>query len=220
MPAASGLAGCGPAASASTIGSAESRPSVTGTAGPVTPNDTVSARLDRARILGDSTARVWLIMVSDFQCPYCKQFHDASFATLERDYVATGMVRMAFVNYPLPMHQNAWPAAEVAMCSGVQGRFWPMHDALFVAQHAWAERKPAGPALDSIARSVGVDITALDRCVSSHAARALIQADVDRSEKAGVNSTPTVIIGGRLLIGVQPTENYRHALDSALAAAK
>ena len=170
--------------------------------------------------MGDSTARVWFIMVSDFQCPYCKEFHDASFAALEHDYVASGKVRMAFVNYPLPMHQNAWPAAEVAMCAGAQGRFWPIHDALFVGQHSWAERQPPGPALDSIARTVGVDPAALDKCVSAHLARPLIQADVDRSEKAGVNSTPTVIIGGRLLVGVQPTQNYRRALDSALAAAK
>lgn len=216
----SALSGCGPAAGAVSAGSPAASPVASATTGAPAPGDSVSARLDRARILGDSTARVWLIMVSDFQCPYCKQLHDASFSALQREYVATGKVRMAFVNYPLPMHQNAWPAAEAAMCAGAQGRFWPMHDALFVGQSAWAEQRAPAVALDSLAHTVGVDTAAFHRCIASHSARPLIQADVDRSERAGVSSTPTVIIGSRLLVGVQPTENYRHALDSALAVAK
>lgn len=186
-------------------------------AAPVASGDTLSAQMDRGRIKGDSSAKVWLIMVSDFQCPYCKQWHDESFAALERDYVAGHRVRLAFVNYPLPIHANAWPAAEVAMCSAVQGKFWPIHDALFASQDRWISRRPPSAVLDSIAASVGVDTVALDKCVATHAAKPLIQADIDRSDRAGVRSTPTVIIGGKLVVGAQPTENYRKALDSALA---
>jgi predicted DsbA family dithiol-disulfide isomerase len=65
-----------------------------------------------------------------------------------------------------------------------------------------------------------VDVHALDACVSSHAPDALIQADFDRAVRAGVQSTPTVIIGKQLLGGVRPTDAYRHALDTALAGAK
>src|SRR5208282_4061242 len=116
--------------------------------------------------------------LSDFQCPYCRQFHDQSFSALRQEYVTTGKVRMAYINYPLPIHANAWPAAETAMCAGLQGKFWPVHDALFAAQSAWAEKKVAQPILDSIARVAGADTAALDRCVSTHAARPLILADV------------------------------------------
>ena len=179
-----------------------------------------SAKLDQSRILGDSTAHVWFIMISDFQCPYCKQFHDESFEALRKDYVATGKVRMAYINFPLPIHLNAWPAAEAAMCAGAQGKFWPMHDVLFSSQSAWEERRPAVQAIDSLANSVGVDTAALDRCVTQHVANALIDADMARAEHAGARSTPTVIIGSRILIGVQPTANYRRAIDSALATTK
>ena len=182
--------------------------------------DSSSARFDRSRIMGDSAARVWFIMVSDFQCPYCKEWHDASFAALEREYVQTGKVRMAFINFPLQVHPNAIPAAEVAMCAGTQGKFWVMHDVLFNTQERWAPRFPVMPVLDSLAGASGVDVHALDACVSSHAPDPLIQADFDRAARAGVKSTPSVIIGKQLLAGVQPTDNYRHALDSALAGAK
>ena len=182
--------------------------------------DTISAKLDQARITGDSTAHVWFIMISDFQCPYCKQFHDESFEALRKDYVATGKVRMAYINFPLPIHQNAWPAAEAAMCAGVQGKFWPMHDVLFSSQSAWEEKHPAEPAIDSLANSVGVDTVALDRCVTQHVTKALIDADVARADHAGARSTPTVIVGSKIMIGVQPTANYRRAIDSALATTK
>jgi protein-disulfide isomerase len=127
---------------------------------------------------------------------------------------------MAYINFPLPIHQNAWPAAEAAMCAGAQGKFWPMQDVLFSSQSAWEEKRPPVPALDSLANSVGVDTVALDRCVTQHVANGLIDADMARAEHAGTRSTPTVIIGSRVLIGVQPTANYRRAIDSALAITK
>src|SRR5438105_1480947 len=85
------------------------------------PRDSISDRADRGRILGDTAAQVWLIMASDFQCPFCKQWHDAKFAEIMKEYVTPGRVRLAFLNYPLQQHQNAIPAAEAAMCASVQG---------------------------------------------------------------------------------------------------
>jgi protein-disulfide isomerase len=213
-----GIAACTPSAGAADRATAAGT-TATASAGAHAP-DTASATLDHSRILGDTTARVWFIMISDFQCPYCKQFHDESFAALRNDYVATGKVRMAYINFPLPIHQNAWPAAEAAMCAGAQGKFWPMHDVLFSAQEAWAEQHPAVHVIDSLATTIGVDTIALDRCVSQHVSKALIDADADRAERAGARSTPTVIIGSKVLVGVQPLANYRRELDSALAKAK
>jgi protein-disulfide isomerase len=46
----------------------------------------------------------------------------------------------------------------------------------------------------------------------------MIRADQDRAERAGVQSTPTIIIGNKLIAGAQPTDNFRRALDAALAA--
>ena len=75
-------------------------------------NDSVSARADRARIRGAETATVWLVEISDFQCPFCKQWHDETFAKIDQEYVKTGKVRMAYLNFPLTrIHKNAQVAA-------------------------------------------------------------------------------------------------------------
>ena len=43
------------------------------------PDSVLLRRADHARILGDPGASVWVVEVSDFQCPYCRQFHDQSY---------------------------------------------------------------------------------------------------------------------------------------------
>jgi protein-disulfide isomerase len=183
-----------------------------------TAADSFTQRIDAARILGDSTAKVWMIMVSDFQCPYCKQWHDESFAALRHEYVDNGKVRLAYYNFPLSMHPNAVPAAEAAMCAGAQNKFWPMHDALFAAQATWAPLPDPSRIFDSLATKVGLDVSTFNSCRTTHATLSMIKADQDRAERAGVQSTPTIIIGNKIIAGAQPTDNFRRALDAALAA--
>ena len=181
--------------------------------------DPLVARADSARIRGNPSAKVWMILASDFQCPYCKMWHDSSDFTIRREYIDNGKVRLAFVNFPINSHQNAIPAAEYAMCAAAQDKFWQMHDALFASQNRWAALEKPGPVFEEIAGSAGVDVTALRACVSAHKMRPLIEADREKAMKAGVNATPSFFIGGQLLEGVQPASEMRKALDAALAGA-
>jgi protein-disulfide isomerase len=162
---------------------------------------------------------VWVIEVSDFQCPFCKTWHDSTYRALRREFVTPGTIRLAYVNYPLPNHQNALPAAEAAMCAGAQGKFWEMHDGLFDTQDTWAEMPNASTVFDSVARAAGVDVPAMRACVEQGAMRALIQADADRAQESGVQATPSFIIGGDVLIrGAQPIAAFRRAIAQKLAA--
>ncbi len=183
--------------------------------------DSVSAFADRARIRGAETAKVWLVEVSDFQCPFCKQWHDETFAKIDQEYVKTGKIRMAYLNFPLSrIHKNAQVAAEAAMCAGVQGKFWELHNSLFQTQPRWAESKTPLIVFDSLARAAGVELKGWDRCMTSHATAKLIEADRDRSSKAGVESTPTFFVGDRALAGAYPVDTFRVAIDQALAKLK
>jgi protein-disulfide isomerase len=183
-------------------------------------SSTLLAKADRGRIRGDSSAKLWVVMVSDFQCPYCRQWHDEVFATVMRDYVATGKVRVAYLNYPLSIHQNAMPAAEAAMCASVQGKFWEMHDAIFRAQEEWAGLPNPKLVFDSLAKSVGVSAEPYRSCIESGATRPMILADEQRATTAGVRATPTFFIGNGELEGAVPLPEFRVALDKALASAR
>ena len=198
--------------------SAAAAPSASSAAVPAASgaSDSISARADRGRIMGDSTATVWLVMASDFQCPFCKQWHDSSFSNIVQKYVKSGRVRMAYLNMPLSIHQFAVPAAEAAMCASVQDKFWPMHDSLFTTQTIWERLQSPASFFDTLANHNHVDMGPWRTCVSQHLTRPLIEADYDRARQTGVTSTPTFIVGATKLASADA--NVAGALDAALAA--
>src|SRR5919108_2442400 len=184
-----------------------------------TAPDTLTARVDAARIQGNPTAPVWVVEISDFQCPFCKTWHDSVYRALRREFVTPGVIRLAYINYPLPNHPNALPAAEAAMCAGAQNKFWEMHDGLFESQRVWGPLPNAAAVFDSVARAKGVDVAAMRRCIESKTTHALILADAERAQESGVQGTPSFIVGGDVMLrGMQPIEAFRKAIGRKLAA--
>src|ERR1700704_1331745 len=137
--------------------------------------DSDGVKADLARIQGSPNAPVWVIEVSDFQCPYCKQWHDETYPVFRDEFVRTGKVRLAYVNFPLSQHQYAWPAAGAAMCAGAQGKVWGMHDALFNTQSKWEALAAPASFFDSLARAQGVDVERWRHCVQSGKMKPWIQ---------------------------------------------
>lgn len=182
--------------------------------------DPLLARADSSRIAGAETAGVWMLEISDYQCPYCKSWHDETYPAILRDYVQTGKVRIAYVNFPLPMHQHARITAEAAMCAGAQQQYWRYHDGLFATQARWAAMPNPRPLLDSLARASQIDVAAFGRCLDGGTMRPVVDADVARMEAAGIRSTPTFLIGDQRIEGAAPLADFRKVLDAAVAAAR
>lgn len=183
-----------------------------------TAKDARIARADRGRIRGRSDG-VWLVVISDYQCPFCKKWHEETEPLIERDYVKTGKVQVAYINYPIAsIHPNAAPAHEVAMCAAEQDRFWPVSDALFRTQGLWKSRRDIDVFLDSLSRTIPLDRPRYERCLRSGEMRPLVEADIERATRIGVGSTPSFLVGGRPIIGAQPYDAFKRAIDAALAA--
>ncbi len=185
-----------------------------------TTTDSLAKLADASRIQGSPSAKVWVIEVSDFQCPYCKEWHDATYDMVLNDYVKTGKVRMAYVNFPLSIHAHAHQAAIAAMCAGAQDKFWPMHDALFASQSSWETQADPAASFDSLAKSVGVNETQYKSCLTSPAIEALIAGDQERAREGGVTATPSFWVAGKLIEGAIPTTEMKTAIEQALAGAK
>lgn len=194
-------------------------PQPEGEARSVALDDARVTRADAARIKGSPDARVWVLIVSDFQCPYCKQFHDVRAAELEREFVEPGTVRLAYINYPLRQHANAMPSAEAAMCAGAQDRFWPYHDRVFETVDEWATMPNPQQVFEGIASELSLDMAAFRQCLEDDVMLPMIRADYQRGTEAGVHSTPTFIIGQQLVEGVAPLATFRTAIAEAVAAA-
>src|SRR6266480_4063847 len=168
-----------------------------------------------ARTRGRSDAPVTVYEMSDFQCPYCREFALGTLPLLEREYVQAGKVRFVYINLPLSsVHKNAATAAELAVCAARQERFWPMHDLLFRHQSQWSALASPRAYLRALGDSAGLDSARLTQCVASGAAAAEVQRDAERARRSGATSTPTFYIEGALLEGAAPITVFRAVLDS------
>jgi protein-disulfide isomerase len=170
-----------------------------------------------SRSKGSPKAPVTVYEMSDFQCPYCRQFALETFPQLEREYIRSGKVRWVFINFPLTsIHSHASAAAEVALCGAQQQKFWRVHDLLFQYQQTWAPLKEAGPFFVSLADSSRLSKKELLACLESAETRKSVQADAEGAARSGATSTPTFYIEGGLLEGAQSLSVFRQVLDSVL----
>jgi protein-disulfide isomerase len=172
--------------------------------------------LREARTKGRADAPVTVYEMSDFQCPWCARFARETLPALEREYIATGRMRLVYVNFPLPMHRNAVPAAELAMCAARQGRFWPVHDLLYRHQSRWEGLDQPGELFLDLADSAGANREETVRCLRNAEVRSLVRSDAEGAYRSGARSTPTFYIEGGLLVGAQPIQVFRQVLDSIL----
>jgi protein-disulfide isomerase len=179
---------------------------------------------------GNASAKVTVVEVSDYHCPYCRRQNLQTMPQLMADYVNTGKVKYVFLDYPIAqLHPDAFLSHEAAACAGDQGKYWQMHDLLFTNSPAREVSQ-----LTANAGMLGVDTKKFDECMnegkgSKHAAA--IRQNIARMQQLGVGGTPLVLIGltpppgspmkvVSFVYGAQPYPEFKSALDKALAEAK
>ena len=100
-------------------------------------------------------------------------------------------VRMVFKHLPLPMHAQAEPAALAAIAAQRQGKFWEMHDGLFMTQQ-WTPNT-----VTETATRVGLDMTRFQADLNSQETRMQLAKDRADAQAAEVNATPSIFVNGR-----------------------
>ncbi|HET9529575.1 MAG TPA: thioredoxin domain-containing protein, partial [Blastocatellia bacterium] len=156
---------------------------------------------------GPSEAPVTIIEFSDFQCPYCKQ----ATKTVEEVIRAYGdSVRVVFKHLPLPMHADAFKAAQAAVCADRQGKFWQYHDRLFNSSDLKTD------SLKKHGAELGLNTSEFDSCLESDSSRAVVLKNMQQARQADIQGTPTFLINGRLLRGARSIDDFRKAIDELL----
>ena len=174
------------------------------------PRQSVSAGKSPAK--GGASAQVEVIEFADFQCPFCL----AAAPTVKQVMETYGdRIRLVYRNYPLPNHPQAQPAAEAAQCANEQGQFWPYHDRLFGEAGKLSDADLKKAAVD-----LGMNAERFNACVDEHRYKAVVEADQQAGNEAGVNGTPAFFINGRLLSGAQPFEAFKRIIDEELELKK
>lgn len=173
-------------------------------------------------LLGNPKAPVQVLEFADFECPACGQFFVLTEPDVRTKLIETGQISYRFLDLPLPVHKNTWPASLAAACANEQGKFFEMHDQLFMGQDKWngeATSRPKGVFKD-YAKAIGLDVDKWGSCFDSQKYVRNIQANRREGERRRVASTPTFVIGSRMVPGSISYDKFKAYVDSALADAK
>jgi protein-disulfide isomerase len=193
-----------------------SRPKVSSIPANVTiqPADTAGFR---GYLKGSESAPVVITEYADYQCPFCQTFATLQMPAIEERLIKTGRLRWRYRDFPLQQHQFARLAAHSAACADEQGKYWEQHDRIYEGQSEWS----AGDAEDHFrgyAKALGMDPGKYDECMESGRYAGRIQASYEEGVRAGVSSTPTLLVGDRLYRGRIDSDAIRRLVDSLAPA--
>ena len=163
-------------------------------------------RTKDAPSIGDSKAPVTVVEYSDFECPVCRNLHDAMRGLLPN----YPQVRLVFMDYPLEqIHPWARTAALAGRCAYAQKpqAFWKMYDLIYDNQDVIAAGN-AYQKMTDFAVQTGLDLDSFKACMAGPEAAAAVDASVANGRELEVGSTPTIFVNGRRIVGADP-----HALE-------
>jgi protein-disulfide isomerase len=183
----------------------------------------VDSKQDHVR--GKSSADVSLIEYTDFECPFCKQFHGTPKALLDR---YQGHVNWVIRNYPLPFHDPAARkealAAECVAQLGGNDNYWKYADSVFANTKSNGGGLPEEKSVEKLAEATGVKSAALTKCMNDDAAIKRVEQDIADGNAAGVSGTPTTIVRNNktgvseAVVGALPSGGLEPAIERMLNA--
>jgi protein-disulfide isomerase len=103
---------------------------------PAGPAANATLSLQNIVVRGSTAATAAIVEFADYECPFCGRHATLALPEIRREYVSSGKIRYAFVDFPLEIHPHAFKAAEAVLCAGGQNKYWEMHDRLLENQNA------------------------------------------------------------------------------------
>jgi len=188
-------------------------------------NGIVQISLDDDPLLGDFNAPITIVEFGDFQCPFCKRFHQLTLPELKSNYIDKGIVNLVWKDFPIQsIHQNAVATSIAGECADDQGVFWELHDRFFVEQGNW-QGLPTNIAINDFKRyasELGVDQTEFNSCLDSQRYLQEVLDDFSYGSRSGVTGTPAFFIGNEKtgfikITGAQPFSVFQSVIESLLA---
>jgi protein-disulfide isomerase len=177
----------------------------------VQPGDTAGFQ---GYVKGAASAPVEITEYADYQCPYCQSLATLQMPTIETRLIQTGRLRWRYRDFPLQQHTYSRLAAHSAACADEQGKYWEQHRRIYQGQAEWAESSNGGSFFRQYAKDNGLDMGRYDDCMKTAKYAGRIQASLNEGTKLGVNSTPTLLVGGRLYQGRFDSDAIEKLVDS------
>jgi protein-disulfide isomerase len=172
-------------------------------------------------IKGNPNAPIMIVEYSDYDCPFCKSFHD-TMNQIMNEYGVSGKIGWVYRQFPIAqLHPNAPRISEAALCVGDVGgtdAFWKFSDLVF--QERSIKESTNISRLPEYAESAGVDKAAFLSCLESGRMKEKVTASYNDAAAAGIQGTPHsfVLIGNQqaAIEGAQPYEVVKQIVENLL----
>lgn len=164
--------------------------------------------VDNQPSIGPAGAPIVIVEFSDFNCPYCRKWHQETFNALLDSYPE--QILFVYRDYPI-LTQESFNAAEAAACANEQGAYWEYHNALFSGDYDLGST-----AYEAYAVELGLNAQDLLDCVASERYEDDINSDAQFASSLGITGTPTFFINGIPLVGAQPLSSFTQIIDDEL----
>jgi protein-disulfide isomerase len=160
--------------------------------------------------IGPVDAPVTIVEFSDFNCPFCQQWHQEVSQELLDRY--PNQIRFVYKDFPIVGGGRAgFLGAQAAHCAEEQDAYWDYHDALFSGAYTFDS-----PGVDQAAVDLGLDLEPFKECMVEARYAEEVRDDFNYGVSLGVTSTPSFFINGIPLIGAQPLANFAQIIDGEL----
>jgi protein-disulfide isomerase len=152
--------------------------------------------------LGSPDAPVTIDLYEDFQCPACETWGRTVFPSLAANELKAGTVRIVFHDMAF-LGPESVAAGRAAYAAAQQHRFWDMWATLYSNQGRENSGAFSRDRLVAMAGRLGLDVARFETDMDSAASQAAVDASRSDAAQIGVSSTPTLIVGGQAIVGVQ-----------------
>lgn len=163
------------------------------------PSDAGRKSAPEIPYLGGKNASLVIYEYSDFECPYCRKAQK-SHSEIRAKY--GNRIKWIFKDFPLDSHDNAMTAHIYSNCAAEQGKYWEYFRLLFENSGRLSEEN-----LKDLASSVQMDSGRLSECSERNSVRQSVENSRNSGITKGVQGTPTLFIGSRMVPGARPFEN-------------
>jgi protein-disulfide isomerase len=182
---------------------------------PATPEPADATQVTASdHVMGKADAPVTIIEYASMTCPHCAAFHGTVLPKIKSDYIDTGKARLVFRDFPLD--RLALTASVIARCAEPE-RYLGFVDVLFSSQLNWIRAEDPLKALKKIAALGDVPEAKVDACLNDKARFDAVLTERLGGEKTfKVNSTPTLIVNGKVVQGGYDYDTLKKAIDAQL----
>jgi protein-disulfide isomerase len=172
-------------------------------------------------IEGAGKSGVTLTEYGDYECPACYEYYPI----LKQVFAKySPQIYFQFRNFPLTqIHKNAFAGARAAEAADLQGKYWEMHDTLYINQdpngaQGWVATDSPITYFTAFAQQLGLNVTKFKSDYASAPVNNRINKDLSIGQNFNFSGTPSFTVNNQPISSPQPTvDAFSKILDAAIA---